>query len=132
MACLRDSAPRIRRRMLILMSILFVMSSPSFAQVMSGEKLFRNQCAACHSLVSGEFRVGPPLHELAGRKAGTVAGFSYSPALSKARLRWKAETLDKWLADSSAFVPGSVMNFRQADPVKRAAIIAFLLDIPSN
>jgi len=118
--------------MLILMSILFVMPSPLTAQAVSGEKLFRNQCAACHSLVAGEVRVGPSLHGLAGRKAGTVAGFNYSSALKKARLRWKPETLDKWLTDSSAFVPGSVMNFRQADSAKRAAIIAYLLDTQPN
>jgi cytochrome c2 len=118
--------------MLILMAILFAMPSPLLAQALSGEKLFRNQCAACHSLVAGEVRVGPSLHGLAGRKAGTLAGFSYSPALRKARLRWKSDTLDKWLTDSGAFVPGSMMNFRQADAAKRAEIIAFLLENQSN
>ena len=132
MVCLQGSAPRFRRGMLILMAILFAMPSPLLAQALSGEKLFRNQCAACHSLVAGEVRVGPSLHGLAGRKAGTLAGFSYSPALRKARLRWKSDTLDKWLTDSGAFVPGSMMNFRQADAAKRAEIIAFLLENQSN
>ena len=108
------------------------MPSPSLAEVLSGEKIFRNQCAACHSLKADDVRVGPSLNGLAGRKAGAVPGFTYSAALKKSRLQWNAETLDKWLADSSAFVPGSVMSFRQADSGKRAAIITYLLDEQAN
>jgi len=102
---------------------------PASAQVaLSGEKLFAGQCAACHSLVAGETRIGPSLYKIAGRKAGTHPGFTYSPALKAAKLKWTAANLDNWLTDTGHFIPGSVMNYRQADAGKRAAIIAWLLD----
>ena len=94
-----------------------------------GSKLFAMQCAGCHSTVAGETRVGPSLHGIAGRNAGALADFVYSDTL-RARgmggLAWTAENLDSWLADSSTFVPGSMMNFHLADPQKRAAIITYL------
>lgn len=84
------------------------------------------QCAACHSLVPGEMRVGPSLKDVVDRTAGTAAGFTYSEALAKSGIHWDAQQLDRWLTDSNAAVPGSAMNFRQADAAKRQAIIAYL------
>lgn len=95
----------------------------------AGDKLFIMQCAACHSTVAGETRVGPSLHHIFGRAAGAEADFAYSDALRQRGadgLIWTTENLDAWLADSGAFVPGSVMNFHQADPQKRAAIVGYL------
>jgi cytochrome c len=93
---------------------------------LSGERLFVQQCAACHSLVPGETRVGPSLRDVVGKAAGTTAGFAYSEALAKSGILWEAQQLDRWLSDSNVAVPGSAMNFRQADAAKRQAIIAYL------
>ena len=95
----------------------------------SGDRLFAQQCASCHSLVPDETRVGPSLNSVVGRPAGTAAGFAYSPALAKSGIHWDATQLDRWLTDTNAAVPGSVMNFRQADAAKRQAIIAYLADL---
>lgn len=92
-----------------------------------GAELFR-ACAACHSLVPGEQRSGPSLAGIFGREAGTVPGFTrYSPALAAADLIWSEATLDAWLADPQAVVPGNRMTFRGiADEQARADLIAWL------
>ena len=63
-----------------------------------------------------------------GRPAGTVEGFLYSREFLK-RLQgviWTRETLDIWITDSQAWVPGSMMFYKQPDPEARRKIIAYL------
>jgi cytochrome c2 len=97
-----------------------------------GRELFTQQCATCHSLVKGEDRVGPSLYGVVGRKAGSLAGFDYSPALKASRMTWDAAALDLWLTDSDTAVPGSYMGYKQADAVKRGLIIGYLSSTPEH
>jgi cytochrome c len=61
-----------------------------------------------------------------GRKAGAVAGFTYSPAVKTAAVVWDESTLDRWLTNPQSLIPGTRMTFRVALPEDRADIIAFL------
>lgn len=92
----------------------------------SGAKLFGQQCGTCHSIKPGEVRAGPSLAGIMGKTAGKQAGFTYSPALSRSAMKWNGANLDRWLTNSNTTVPGSFMNYRQADAAKRQAIIAYL------
>jgi cytochrome c len=84
-------------------------------------------CRACHSLQAGaSSTMGPNLHGLFGRKAGSVAGFAYTPALKGSNIKWDEKTLDQFLAAPTKKVPGTRMVMNVADPARRSALIAYL------
>ncbi|MDP6174357.1 MAG: hypothetical protein QGF09_09340 [Rhodospirillales bacterium] len=69
-------------------------------------------CAECHSLEPGVHLSGPSLAGIWGRPAGTGQGFGrYSKALRDSGLVWDEATLDAWLMDGKALVPGNRMIF---------------------
>jgi cytochrome c len=86
-----------------------------------------NQCKACHKVEAGKNGVGPSLAGVFGRKSGTAAGFSYSPAMTAAGLTWDEANLGKYLADPKGAVPGNKMAFAGLKkPEDVAAVIAYL------
>ena len=97
------------------------------AAVPDGAKLFKSQCATCHTLAASEpQRQGPTLAGIFGRKAGSIADFRYSAGFAKADWTWDAAHLDTWLANPQAMIPDAIMPYKQAKPEIRAAIIAYL------
>ena len=58
--------------------------------------------------------------------AGSVEGYAYSAALKNSGSTWDESTLDLWLTNPSALVPGTKMYFQIGDAQCRADIIAFL------
>jgi cytochrome c len=81
-------------------------------------------CAICHSLDKNG--AGPKHAGVFGRTAGTVPDYRYSPALQKSGIVWNDATLDKWLADPQAMVPGTKMFFNLDSAQDRADVIEFL------
>ncbi len=78
-------------------------------------------------------RIGPRHAGIAGRRAGSVPGFDYSPALQRSAVVWKADTLERWLADPETLIPGQRMSYSLADRAMRADVIAYLLSLaPTN
>jgi cytochrome c len=97
--------------------------------VATGATLVKKACTTCHSLVTpAEPRQGPNLVGVYGRTAGTLPGFSYSPGFQAGAkgIIWDEANLDRWLTNPQAMLPGAVMLYKQANPDKRRAIIAFL------
>lgn len=90
----------------------------------SGADLFGDRCSFCH--LDGPGGQGPSLTGVVGRKAGTVAGFDYSPALKASGLIWTPENLDKFISDPGAMVPGTAMPIHVPDAATRQAIIGYL------
>jgi len=85
------------------------------------------QCKICHSLEAGKNMVGPSLHGLIGRKAGSAPGFAYSPAMKNSNVTWNNDTLSKYLSDPKAFIPGDKMAFTGIkDPSKLGDLLAYL------
>lgn len=98
------------------------------ANVQRGQLLYL-QCRACHDVEAGApHKGGPNLHGVFGRQAGTVAGFRFTEAMRRSGVAWTPATLDRFLAQPGAMVPGNGMAFpgmaREAD---RASLIAWLL-----
>src|SRR5579859_5933226 len=92
-----------------------------------GEARF-GECAACHKLAAGVNEVGPSLHGIFTRKAGELADFRFSPAMKRSGIAWTPETLDKYLADPQATVPGNRMPYAgMASASDRADLIAYLV-----
>jgi len=94
--------------------------------VTRGEARFQD-CAACHKLEAGANNVGPSLHDIFTRKAGTLEDFRYSPAMKRSGIVWTPEALDKFIADPQAMVPANRMPYAgMANPSDRADLIAYL------
>jgi cytochrome c len=87
-----------------------VMIAGKAADVANGEKVFR-QCMSCHVVEPGQNRVGPSLHGLVGRAAGTVPGFKYSDANKNSGITWTEEQLLTYLENPRATIQGTTMAF---------------------
>lgn len=85
---------------------------PGYAQdAEAGAKVFV-QCKACHQIgENAKNAVGPELNGLLGRKAGSVAGYSYSAANKNSGLTWDEATFREYIKDPKAKVPGTKMTF---------------------
>ena len=81
----------------------------------------------CHKIERSEDGVGPSLHGVFGRKAGTLADFRYSPAMKRSGITWSAQTIDTFLTDPQKAVPGNRMPYAGlADASDRADLIVYL------
>jgi len=93
------------------------------------ELAFNDHCRECHSFLKDDNRLGPSLYGVVGRKAGTEPGYAYTQSLKDSGLTWDPATLDKWIADPDAVIPGNGMSppySGVADAAIRKKIIAFL------
>jgi cytochrome c len=95
----------------------------------TGQELFMTSaCATCHGVVKGDdSKVGPNLVGVLGRKAGTTKSLmGPSENMKKYGVTWSVETLDEFLTNPSAKVPGTAMLGILTDPQQRADVIAYL------
>ncbi len=94
-----------------------------------GARAFQ-RCAACHSVgPNASDDAGPSLKGVFGRRAGTLGGFAWSDAMRAAGRRglvWDAATLDRYLTDPEAVVPGTTMPYQGGSAAERAALIDWL------
>jgi cytochrome c len=114
-----------------LLFALTLLAAPAIAvaagDAKRGAQVFQ-QCMACHSTAPGEHLTGPSLAHVWNHKAASAEGFHrYSDALKKSGLMWDEATLDKWLANPEALVPGTTMTFPGLKDMKRRQdLIAYL------
>jgi cytochrome c len=112
-------------------SWLCMTSSGAFAEgdPAQGQKVF-TKCQICHTLDAGKNKIGPSLHGLIGRPSASVESFGYSDAMKNAHVTWDEPTLDKYLTDPKAMVPGTKMLFPGLPKAEdRANLIAYLKQV---
>jgi cytochrome c len=107
----------------------------SFAPTLAAEEKsddgmvsYNNACRTCHSFKPDDNRLGPTLHGIVGRKAGSIEGFAFSPSMKASGITWDEANLDKFISDPNAVVSGNKMQpfGGIADAGERKKIIDYL------
>lgn len=113
------------RAVLGFVAIFFVVPSASATADPARGAVVYERCLACHALTRN--RTGPKHCGLVGRAAGAVPGFAYTEAMTESGLVWDEATLDRFLADPLALIPGTAMGYDGIkNPGERADLIAYL------
>jgi cytochrome c len=95
----------------------------------NGKTIFAQQCGICHAVNKepGAPNLGPNMVGVVGRKAGTLKDFPmFSAALKAYGVTWSAKTLDEFLINPMAKVPGTTMPMLLPDAKIRADVVAYL------
>ncbi len=118
-----------------LSTMAYLLSPPSAlpqasqsTEAASGQLAFNNACRTCHVVREGDNRLGPNLHKIIGRKAGSLPDYNYSGAMKEAGFVWDEEKLERFIANPDELVPGNSMKPYSglASRDDRTKIIAFL------
>ena len=114
-------------RLPIVAAICLIPFSVQAQDIAAGEKVFL-KCKVCHQVGEGAKNgVGPVLNGIVGRKAGSIEGYNYTPANKNSGLTWDEATLNDYLKNPKAKIPGTKMII--AGPLNEADIenvIAYL------
>ncbi len=89
---------------------------------------FNNACRTCHSPRADDHRLGPSLHGVIGRKAGSIAGYNFSSAMKSSGVTWDEASLDQFIANPDQVVHGNNMKPYTgiSDAKQRGDIVAYL------
>jgi cytochrome c len=101
----------IRPAALASVFVLLMPAAARAADTAAGQAAFA-RCKICHTVeAGGRSPVGPNLHGVFGRKAGSFEGFSYSAAMKNSGIVWDDNSMAKYLRDPRGSMPGNKMAF---------------------
>jgi cytochrome c len=102
--------------------------------VTRGAAVFKAQCAACHLQKATDTSppIGPQLHGIVGRKAGSWDHFKYTDAMKKSGITWNGKLLDEYLENPYSLVPGAAMGLLVPVEKNRADVITYLATNPEE
>lgn len=115
-------------------ALAFAHGSAVAGDAESGEKVFK-KCKACHDIKAGKHKVGPSLHGIVGRQAGTADGYKKYKGLKDVEFVWDEALLDAYLTNPKGFVlehtdnKRSSMTFKLKKEDQRADVIEYLKTI---
>ncbi|WP_157257203.1 c-type cytochrome [Methyloversatilis discipulorum] len=91
-----------------------------------GQRAYKAICMGCHSIEPNVTKVGPSLAGLIGRKAGSPTG---SAALRESGIIWDSKSLDAYLMNPPALVPGTTMVVTLEDREVRSALVGYIEEL---
>ncbi len=96
----------IMRGVVLYLAAIAVTPALAGSSAERGREVFWRQCVTCHAIGCNRGWT-PKLEGVIGRKAGTLPGISgYSDAIKNSGITWSEETLDRFLTDPPAMIPG--------------------------
>jgi cytochrome c len=113
---------------LVVSIVILALSAGSAiaADIEAGKQTFK-KCALCHTNELGKNKIGPSLFGIVGRKSASLTSYNYSDAMKSFSHTWTTQTLDIYLTDPHAEVPGTKMIFPGIkDKTERENLIAYL------
>lgn len=108
-------------------ALLATLVAPAAAQdVAAGETSFA-KCRICHDVgEDATNKIGPVLNGFDGRKAATVEGANYSPAMKSSGITWNEETFKDFIKNPGAKVPGTMMFMTIPDTNEAGDLWAYI------
>ena len=119
----------------LLLASAPVWAGSTFEQVKidAGAALFDAECRRCHAVNATDPSYGPPLENVVGRAAGSVADYDYSIALEASGIVWTPAALRAWMEDNDGFMPGTKMrHVGIEDRTVQDFILAYLQSITTQ
>ncbi len=115
------------KKLLLLGSIWLTSGVALAGDAGHGAVVFK-KCAICHTVeANGKKKVGPNLHGIVGRSAGSLPGYRFSPAMRQSGITWDKAKLNLFLEKPKKQVPKTRMAFfGLTNPKDREDVIAFL------
>jgi cytochrome c len=111
-------------------TVLLLCLRPGLAQQASddiGKQAFNNSCRTCHSVKEGDNRLGPNLHKIVGRKAGSLPNYNYSPSMKQADFTWDEDKLTRFMVKPDEIVSDNKMQpYGGIAKEEAAKVIAYL------
>ena len=102
-------------------------------KVDAGTQLFNAECRRCHATDADHESYGPPLENIIGRAAGSIADYDYSIALEASGIVWTQAALRAWMEDNVGFMPGTKMrHVGITDKTVQDFILAYLESITTR
>jgi len=126
---------RLHTAPLILLAVVVAAYAAGPGDAMAGKTFFSQTCMQCHTAdaAEGGGEIGPSLIGLLGRTAGVGdSRFLYSPALKDSKLVWNPDTLDHFLTDPAAAVPGTTMPIPVPGKKDRDDLLAYFQSLASG
>lgn len=94
----------------------------------AGQRVFKANCAVCHSTSPGVSLVGPSLAGVVGRRAGSSPSYkAYSAPMKSAGFTWTTDKLAQYATNPQAVVKGNRMPFGGlSNPAQASDLAAYL------
>ena len=87
-------------------------------------------CGACHGTTAdAPPGLGPNLHGVVGRKAGSVADYDYSDAMKNSGKVWTVAELTAFVVDPGKDIPGNKMDYDGTDEATAKAIAEYMTSL---